>query len=71
MIRIPYGQTALPPGTRLPVVSRNAAVVNVRYLEQVYPTRVNSTQGQSDKRREAEHSRMLVSRGKRLTRPLP
>jgi hypothetical protein len=31
--RIPCGQTTLACGTRLPVVSRDAVMVNVRYLD--------------------------------------
>ncbi|MGI8431890.1 MAG: hypothetical protein ACR2MW_06325 [Chthoniobacterales bacterium] len=33
-IKIPYGETILPRGTRLPVVTRNGATVTVQYLGQ-------------------------------------
>jgi hypothetical protein len=42
-IEIPYGQTVLPRGTRLPVVSRDATTVTVRYLDGVYAIPIAST----------------------------
>lgn len=45
-IRIPYGETTLPPGTKLPVVSRTDSAVNIRYLDQIYPIPAASTGGQ-------------------------
>ena len=42
-IKIPYGQTVLPAGTRLQVVSRDAKTVDVRYLEAIYPIPLPST----------------------------
>jgi len=45
-IRIPYGSTTLPPGTRLLVASRDGANVTVRYLDQVYSIPAASTSAQ-------------------------
>jgi hypothetical protein len=42
-IKIPYGQSVLPLGLRLPVVSRDATTVRVRYMNLVYPVPVSST----------------------------
>jgi len=36
-IKVPYGETILPRGMRLPVVSRDQETVRVKYLEGVYP----------------------------------
>lgn len=43
-IQVPYGVTTLAAGTKLPVVSRDASTVNVRYLEQVYPVPAAATE---------------------------
>jgi hypothetical protein len=42
-IKIPYGITVLQPGMRLPIVSHDAQTVHVRYLDQIYPIPVTST----------------------------
>ena len=42
-IKIPYGETVLPRGTRLPIVSRDATTVVVRYLNNSYPIPIAST----------------------------
>lgn len=42
-IRIPYGETILARGTKLPVVSRNAQTVTVKYLDGTYPIPISST----------------------------
>ena len=42
-IKIPYGETVLPRGTRLPIVSRDAITVMVRYLNNTYPIPIAST----------------------------
>lgn len=42
-IKIPYGETVLQRGTRLPVVSRDATTVTVRYLDGVYAIPIAST----------------------------
>ena len=36
-ILLPFGETTLPVGTKLPVVKRDATTVQVRYLDAVYP----------------------------------
>ena len=42
-IKIPYGETVLQRGMRLPVVSRDATTVTVRYLEGTYAIPISST----------------------------
>ena len=42
-IKIPYGETILQRGTRLPIVSQDATTVTVRYLESNYPIPIAST----------------------------
>lgn len=42
-IKIPYGETILQRGMRLPVVSRDATTVTVRYLDGVYAIPIAST----------------------------
>ncbi|HZE58556.1 MAG TPA: hypothetical protein VE031_11920 [Chthoniobacterales bacterium] len=42
-IKIPYGETILQRGTRLPIVSRDATTVTVRYLDSTYPIPIAST----------------------------
>lgn len=42
-IKIPYGETILQRGTRLPIVSRDATTVMVRYLNNTYPIPIAST----------------------------
>lgn len=42
-IKIPYGETVIPRGTKLPVVSRDAKTVRVRYLDAIYPIPITST----------------------------
>jgi hypothetical protein len=42
-IRIPYGETILQPGTKLPVVSRDETTAQVRYLEGTYTIPISAT----------------------------
>lgn len=42
-IKIPYGETVLQRGTRLPIVSQDATTVTVRYLDSTYPIPIAST----------------------------
>jgi hypothetical protein len=42
-IKIAYGETTLPAGTKLPVVSRDGQTVLVRYMGQVYPLPLSRT----------------------------
>jgi hypothetical protein len=42
-IQIPYGTTVLSAGMKLPVVSRDAAAVRVRYLNDVYAVPIAAT----------------------------
>jgi len=42
-IKIPYGETVLQRGTRLPIISQDATTVTVRYLDNVYPIPIAST----------------------------
>ncbi len=42
-IKIPYGQTILPPGLRLPVISRDAVTVHVHYMVETYAIPIGST----------------------------
>jgi hypothetical protein len=42
-IKIPYGETVIPRGTKLPIVSHDAKTVRVRYLEAIYPIPITST----------------------------
>ena len=44
-IQIPYGTTVLQPGTKLPVISRDAQTVRVRYMNEIYTIPVSSTDG--------------------------
>lgn len=42
-IKIPYGETILQPGTKLPVVSHDGTTVRVRYLGQDYSIPISAT----------------------------
>jgi hypothetical protein len=42
-IKIPYGETVIPRGTKLPVVTHDAKTVRVRYLDAIYPIPITST----------------------------
>lgn len=42
-IRIPYGETIVPKGMQLKIVSRNAGTVTVEYMGGVYPVPISST----------------------------
>jgi hypothetical protein len=42
-IKIPYGDTVLPPGTKLPIVSRDAQTVAVQYMAATYTIPITST----------------------------
>ena len=42
-IKIPYGETVIPRGTKLPVVSHDAKTVTVRYLNATYAIPITST----------------------------
>lgn len=42
-IKIPYGETTLPRGTQLRVLSRNAQTVTVDYMGRAYPIPITST----------------------------
>lgn len=42
-IQIPYGTTVIPRGMKLPVISRDAQAVRVRYMNEVYAVPVSST----------------------------
>jgi hypothetical protein len=42
-IQIPYGTTVLPVGMKLPVVSRDAAAVRVRYMNDIYAIPIGAT----------------------------
>jgi hypothetical protein len=42
-IQIPYGATILPVGTKLPVLSRDAQNVDVRYMDSRYSIPISST----------------------------
>lgn len=42
-IKIPYGETVLQPGTRLPLVSRDATNVQVRYLGEIQSIPISAT----------------------------
>ena len=42
-IKIPHGETVLPRGTRLAIVSRDSTTVMVRYLDNTYPIPIAST----------------------------
>ena len=41
--QVPYGQIVLPPGTKLPIVSRRLDTVNVRYMDKIYPVAISAT----------------------------
>jgi hypothetical protein len=42
-IKIPYGETTLPRGTKLPIVSRGGQNVVVRYMDGIYALPISST----------------------------
>jgi hypothetical protein len=42
-IKIPYGETVLQRGMRLPIVSQDATTVTVRYLDGTYAIPIAST----------------------------
>jgi hypothetical protein len=42
-LKIPYGETIVPRGTKLPVVSHDAKSVIVRYLDSSYPIPIEYT----------------------------
>ena len=42
-IQMPYGTTVLQPGMKLPVISRDASAVRVRYMNDVYTIPSSST----------------------------
>jgi hypothetical protein len=42
-IKIPYGETVIPRGAKLPVVSYDAKTVTVRYLDGTYALPITST----------------------------
>jgi hypothetical protein len=42
-IQVPYGSTVLPAGTKLPVLSRDAQNVDVRYIDARYSNPISST----------------------------
>jgi hypothetical protein len=42
-IKIPYGETVIPRGTKLPVVIHDAKTVTVRYLDAAYAIPITST----------------------------
>ncbi len=42
-IKIPYGQTILPLGLKLPVISRDALTVHVHYMGETYAIPIGST----------------------------
>jgi endonuclease/exonuclease/phosphatase family metal-dependent hydrolase len=42
-IEIPYGRTVIPRGMKLPVVSRDASTVRVRYMNETYSVPISST----------------------------
>jgi hypothetical protein len=42
-IKIPYGETVIPRGTRLPIVSQDANTVTVSYLDGTYAIPITST----------------------------
>jgi phosphatidylserine/phosphatidylglycerophosphate/cardiolipin synthase-like enzyme len=42
-IKLPFGQTTIARGTKLPVVSRDAKSVRVRYMDSVYDIPISST----------------------------
>jgi hypothetical protein len=42
-IQLPYGQTVLNSGTKLPIVQRDSTTVWVRYMDQTYPIQIMST----------------------------
>ena len=42
-LQVPYGQIVLPPGTKLPIVSRTLDTVNVRYMDKIYPVAISAT----------------------------
>ena len=42
-LEVPYGQIVLPPGTKLPIVSRKSDTVEVRYMDKIYPIAISAT----------------------------
>jgi hypothetical protein len=42
-IKIPYGETVLPRGLKLPVLSRNAQSVTVKYLDETPAIPISAT----------------------------
>jgi hypothetical protein len=42
-IKIPYGETVLQPGTKLPFVSSDGAMVSVRYLDAIQSIPISAT----------------------------
>jgi len=42
-IQIPYGQTILPQGIKLPLVSHDASTARVQYMGKVYTLPITST----------------------------
>jgi hypothetical protein len=42
-VKVPYGETTLPRGLKLPVLSRDAQTVTVRYLDSTYPIPLAAT----------------------------
>lgn len=42
-IKIPYGETVLQRGTRLPILSQGATTVTIRYLDGTYTIPIGST----------------------------
>jgi hypothetical protein len=42
-IKIPYGETVLPRGSKLPIVSHDARTITVRYLDGTYAIPIGST----------------------------
>ena len=42
-IKIPYGETVLQPGTKLPFVSNDGAMVRVRYLDEIQSIPISAT----------------------------
>jgi endonuclease/exonuclease/phosphatase family metal-dependent hydrolase len=42
-IKIPYGETTLPRGLKLPIISRDAKSVTVKYLDGAHPVPISAT----------------------------
>lgn len=45
-IKIPYGETVLQPGTKLPLISKDAATARVRYLGEIQSIPLSATDAQ-------------------------